>query len=148
MDCLDFNLLATCLLIVYLAMLFPKDNVYYPLQVLDRGLAVLPPAAVFTSAQLRSILVRLEGCYLGTIHIGRDVVCLPLLERCTETFVRIVLVISLVFVVLDTDEVGVDGSRIERQTDEGIDDGGLGDDLECPLLLYILAQPRPGPDRR
>lgn len=45
---------------------------------------------------------------------------------------RVVLVVGLVFVVLDLDEVAVDGGGVEGEGDEGVDGGGLGDDFEGP----------------
>lgn len=45
---------------------------------------------------------------------------------------RIVLVVRLIFVVLDLDEVAVDGGRVERQGDKGVDGGDLGYDFKGP----------------
>ena len=59
------------------------------------------------------------------------------LERKPNTLVRVVLVVGLVLVVLDLDEVAVDGRRVQTQTDKRVDRGGLWDDLECPALLVL-----------
>ncbi len=61
-------------------------------------------------------------------------ICLPLLEAETQALMRIVFVISLILVVLDLNEVGVDGGGVEGERDEGVDSGGLGDDFERPRL--------------
>lgn len=61
-----------------------------------------------------------------------DLIRLPLLEAEAEALVRVVLVVGLVFVVLDLDEVAVDGGGVEGEGDEGVDGGGLGDDFEGP----------------
>ena len=59
-------------------------------------------------------------------------VCLPLLEAETEALMRVVLVVRLIFVVLDLDEVAVDGGWVEGQGDESVDCGGFGDDFKSP----------------
>ena len=59
-------------------------------------------------------------------------ICLPLLKAETQTLVRIVLVVRLIFVVLDLDEVAVDCGWVERQGDEGVNGGGFGNDFEGP----------------
>ncbi len=45
---------------------------------------------------------------------------------------RIVLIVSLIFMVLDLDEVTIDGSRVKGERDESIDGGGFGNDFEGP----------------
>ena len=45
---------------------------------------------------------------------------------------RVVLVIRLIFMVLDLDEVAVDGGWVEGEGDESVDGGGLGDDFKSP----------------
>lgn len=54
-------------------------------------------------------------CGLTAVHFACDFVCLPLLEVESEAFVRIVFIVSLILVILDLDEVGIDGRRVERQ---------------------------------
>lgn len=44
----------------------------------------------------------------------------------------VVLVVRLVFMVLDTNEVAMNGLRVERKGNEGIDGSCFGDDLEGP----------------
>ena len=61
-----------------------------------------------------------------------DLIRLPLLESETQPLVRVVLVVGLVLVVLDLDEVGVDGGGVEGEGDERVDGGGFGDDFEGP----------------
>ncbi len=52
----------------------------------------------------------------------------------------VVFVVGLVFVVLDADEVGVFGGRVEGEGDEGVDGGGFGDDAEGPGLRVELVK--------
>ena len=63
-----------------------------------------------------------------------DRIGLPFLEAETQSLVGVVLVIGLVLVVLELDEVAVDGGRVEGEGDERIDGGGFGDDFEGPAL--------------
>ena len=79
-------------------------------------------------------LVRLKLLHLGAIHVLHDLIRLPLLEAEPQPLVRVVLVVGLVLVVLDLDEVAVDGSGVEGEGDEGVDGGGFGDDGEGPGL--------------
>ena len=44
----------------------------------------------------------------------------------------VVLVVCLIFMIFDLDEVGVHSLRVERQRDECVDSGRLGDELERP----------------
>lgn len=81
---------------------------------------------------LRRALICLKLLHLGAVHVLHDLIGLPLLEAEAETLVRVVLVVGLVFVVLDLDEVAVDGGGVEGEGDEGVDGGGLGDDFEGP----------------
>jgi len=60
---------------------------------------------------------------------------LPLLEAEPQPFMRVVLVVGLVFVVFDLDEVVVDGVGREGEGDERVDGGRFGDELECPTLV-------------
>lgn len=46
----------------------------------------------------------------------------------------VVFVIGLIFMVLDLDEIGVDGGGVEGERDEGVDGGGFGNDGEGPGL--------------
>lgn len=77
-------------------------------------------------------LVRLKLLHLRAVHMLHDLISLPLLEGEPQALVRVVLVIRLVLVVLDLDEVAVDGGRVEGEGDEGVDGGGFGDDFEGP----------------
>lgn len=52
----------------------------------------------------------------------------------------VVFVVGLVFVVLDADEVGVFGGRVEGEGDDGVDGGGFGDDAEGPGLRVELVE--------
>lgn len=81
---------------------------------------------------LRRALIRLKLLHLRAIHVLHDLIRLPLLEAEAEALVRVVLVVGLVFVVLDLDEVAVDGGGVEGEGDEGVDGGGFGDDFEGP----------------
>ena len=58
-------------------------------------------------------LISLELLDFGAIHVLHNLVCLPFLKGETETLVRVVLVVRLIFVVLDLDEVAVDGGWVE-----------------------------------
>ena len=57
--------------------------------------------------------ISLKLLHLGAVHLLHDLVCLPLLKAETETLVRVVLVIRLIFVIFDLDEVAVDGGWVE-----------------------------------
>ncbi len=46
-----------------------------------------------------------------------DLISLPLFETEAKTFVRVVFVIGLIFVVFDLDEVGILGRRVEGERD-------------------------------
>ena len=63
-----------------------------------------------------------------------DLIGLPLLEAEAQPLVRIVLVVGLVLVVLDLDEVALDGGGVEGQGDESVNGGGFGDEFEGPGL--------------
>jgi hypothetical protein len=54
--------------------------------------------------------------------------------------VAVVFVVGLVFVVLDADEVGVFGGRVEGEGDDGVDGGGFGDDAEGPGLASRVSR--------
>ncbi len=56
----------------------------------------------------------------------------------------VVFVVGLVFVVLDADEVGVFGGRVEGEGDDGVDGGGFGDDAEGPGLRVELVKAAAG----
>ena len=102
------------------------------LQVLSRCVALSSATAIRPNVLLARPLIRLKLLHLRTVHMLHNLICLPLLEGETQTLVRVVLVIRLILVVLDLDEVAVDGGRVERQGDEGIDGGGFRDDFESP----------------
>lgn len=55
----------------------------------------------------------LEHLNLLSIHVFHDIVRLPLLEAEANALVRVVLVVSLVFVVLNLDEIGIHGGRVK-----------------------------------
>ena len=63
-----------------------------------------------------------------------DGIGLPLLEAEAQPLVGVVLVVGLVLVVLELDEIAVDGGGVKGEGDEGVDGGGLGDDFEGPAL--------------
>lgn len=46
----------------------------------------------------------------------------------------VIFVIGLIFVILDLDEIGVDGGGVEGKGDESVDGGGFGDEGEGPGL--------------
>ena len=77
-------------------------------------------------------LIRLELQHLGAIHMLHDLIRLPFLEAEAQTLMRVVLIVGLILVVLDLDEVAVDGGRVEGEGDEGVDGGGFGNDFEGP----------------
>lgn len=81
---------------------------------------------------LSRALIRFKLLHLRTVHVLHHLICLPFLKAETQTLVRIVLVVRLIFVVLDLDEVAVNGGRVERQGDKGVDGGGFGYDFEGP----------------
>ena len=66
-------------------------------------------------------------------------ISLPFLEREAETFVRVIFVICLIFVVFDADEVRVYGVGVKGEGDEGVDSGGFWDDFEGPGLGSIVS---------
>lgn len=61
-----------------------------------------------------------------------NLISLPFLKAEPYTLMGIILIISLILVVLDTDEIRVHGIWIEGESDESIDCSGLRDNLECP----------------
>jgi len=81
---------------------------------------------------LGSTLVLLKVLDLIAVHVLDNIVGLPLLEAETKALVRVVLVVGLILVVLDLDEVRVNGVWVERERDEGVDGGSLWDELEGP----------------
>lgn len=83
---------------------------------------------------LGSPLIGLKLLHLGTVHVLHDLIGLPLLEAEAQPLVRIVLVVGLVLVVLDLDEVALDGGGVEGQGDESVNGGGFGDEFEGPGL--------------
>lgn len=110
----------------------PQHSSHLSSKVLLRRISLLITRSILVHRRLRSVRILLEVLNLLGIHMRRNVICLPLLEVEAQTLVRVVLVVCLVLVVLDLDEVGVDGVGIEGEGDDGVDCGGLGDDLECP----------------
>ena len=63
---------------------------------------------------LTRTLIRLKLLHLRAVHVLHNLICLPFLEAKPQTLVRVVLVIRLILVVLDLDEVAVDGGWVER----------------------------------
>lgn len=53
-------------------------------------------------------LVSLERLDFFAVHVLRHLISLPLLESEAKSFVRVILVVRLIFVVLDPDKVTVD----------------------------------------
>jgi hypothetical protein len=51
--------------------------------------------------------------------------------------VAVILIVRLIFVVLDADEVAAHGLGIEGESDECVDSGGFGDELEGPGLESV-----------
>lgn len=78
--------------------------------------------------------IGLELLHLLAVHVLHDLIGLPFLETEPHAFVRVVLVVGLIFVVFDLNEVGIDGLWIKGQADEGVDGGGFGDEFEGPRL--------------
>lgn len=62
---------------------------------------------------------------------------LPLLEAEPHALMRVVLIVSLVFMVFHLDEVAVDGVWGEGEGDERVDGGRFGEELECPALPVV-----------
>jgi len=58
-------------------------------------------------------LVCLKSLDLRAIHKLHDLIRLPFLEAESQTLMRIVLIVGLIFMVLDLDEVTIDGSGVE-----------------------------------
>ena len=54
---------------------------------------------------MASTLISLERLHLFRIHMFSHLVSLPLLEAKANPFVRVVLIIRLIFVILDLDEI-------------------------------------------
>ena len=67
-----------------------------------------------------------------------DLIGLPFLETEANPFVRVVLVVGLIFVVFDLDEVRVDGGGIEGERDEGVDGRRFGNEFKCPGLFVFV----------
>lgn len=86
-------------------------------EILLRRLALLSTSTILAHMFLRSVLVSLELCDLGRVHVLHDVVCLPLLECEAESLMTVVLVVCLILVVFYLDEVGVYCVGVERQRD-------------------------------
>jgi len=86
---------------------------------------------------LPGIFISFKYCYLLRIHMLGHLVRLPLLEFESNPLVAVILIICLIFMVLDADEVAVHGFWVEGEGDEGVDRGGLGNDLEGPGLEFV-----------
>ena len=83
------------------------------LQIFSRRIALSGATAVLPDMLFTRSLISLKLLHLGAVHLLHNLVCLPLLKTETETLMRVVLVIRLIFVVLDLDEVAVDGGWVE-----------------------------------
>jgi hypothetical protein len=83
---------------------------------------------------LPGIFISLKRCYLLRIHMLSHLIRLPLLEFESNPLVAVILIICLIFMVLDADEVAMHCLGIERKSDECVDSGGFGDQLEGPGL--------------
>lgn len=58
---------------------------------------------------------------------------------------RVILVVGPIFMVFQSDEVGIDGRRVKGERYKGIDSCGFGNELECPRLLICRVS---APNRR
>lgn len=103
-----------------------------PLQVLRRRISLSSTTSILPDVLLAGTLVGFESLDLRAVHMLHDLVGLPLLEAEAKTLMRVVLVVRLILVVLDLDEIAVDGSGVEGEGDESVDGGGFGDDFEGP----------------
>ena len=112
---------------------------YPPLyfQIFHRSVSLCRAASVLFDFLLPCALILLEHLHFFAIHVLRHLICLPFLEAEPQSFMRIIFIVSLVFVILDSDEVRVDGVRVERKGDESIDGRRFRDDLERPGLLNV-----------
>jgi hypothetical protein len=61
---------------------------------------------------LAGIFIRFKRSHLSRIHMLGHLICLPLLERKSESLMPVILIICLILVVLDADEVAVYGFGI------------------------------------
>lgn len=90
---------------------------YALLQILGRRISFGRTTTICIDRLLCSSLVSFELFNLWTIHVLHDLISLPLFETEAKTFVRVVFVIGLIFVVFDLDEVGILGRRVEGERD-------------------------------
>ena len=81
-----------------------------------------------------ALIILLEELHVLAVHLTRDLVRLPLLEREPGPGVRVILGVRLVLVVLDADEVAVNRGGVERERDERVDGGRFDTAGECPRL--------------
>lgn len=86
---------------------------------------------------LASSLVGFERLNLSAVHVLRHLISLPLLESEAKSFMRIILVVRLIFVVLDPDEVAVDSFWVKRECHKSVDSCSLRNDLERPGLGVV-----------
>lgn len=107
------------------------------LKVLGRGLSFSRSAAICLDRLLPSSLVSFELFDLGAIHVLHNLVGLPFLEAEAKAFMRVVLVIGLIFVVFDLDEIRVLGGRVQGERHQSVDGGSLRDDLKGPGLCSV-----------
>ncbi len=104
------------------------------LQVFHRRVPFSSSTSILPNALLGGSLIRLKLLHLRTIHMLHNLIRLPLLKTESQSFVGIVFIIGLVFVVFYLNEVGVYRGGVEGEGDEGVYSGGLGDEFECPGL--------------
>ena len=105
------------------------------LQILGRCVSILLARPVLPHVLLAGVLVRLKELNLLAIHMLHHVIRLPLLEAEAHALVAVVLIVGLILVILDLDEVRVDGYGVKGQRDQRVDGGCLGDPAEGPALL-------------
>lgn len=83
-----------------------------PSQILHRRLVL--PTPILPPFLLPRIPIPLKRRHLLAIHMLGHLIRLPLLERRAQPLVRVVLVVRLILMVLDADEVAIDGIWVQR----------------------------------
>lgn len=66
-----------------------------------------------------------------------NLIRLPHLEWKSQALVAIIIIVCLILVVFYSNEIGMDGFRVEGKGYEGVDSGSLRNDLDGPRLEYI-----------
>lgn len=82
-------------------------------------------------------LILLEFFELGRVHVLYHVVRLPLLETETHSFMTVIFVVCLVFVILDLHKLAVLGRRIQTKRYQTGNGSCLGNQTEGPGLLVF-----------